>query len=99
MYIQKKGKNMDKDETQKKCTNDELEIVLENACSCEQMENVTQTVPDEFFYNTCDCTDCDCLNENGEVAEDFCHCGYMTNPLGMSYDSLSFSCDSSKALQ
>lgn len=81
---------------QNNCTNDEFLINLESACKCETTDNITQTVPDEFFYNTCNCTDCDCHNESGDVEENFCHCGYMTNPLGLSYNSLSCSCTPQK---
>lgn len=77
----------------KSCTNDKLKVNLENACGCFVDDNSVERIPDEFFYNTCDCTDCGYDMENDEQSENFCSCGYMSNPLGMSYRTISCNCE------
>lgn len=68
------------------CTNDELEIQLQSACDCKDDERVEILgIPDEYFYNTCDCLNCDCSEDSEEK---FCGCsGTLVDPLGSDYES------------
>lgn len=89
---------MKKDKIKKNnCSQNPLEIEIENACSCnDKIQKITR-VPDEFFYNSCDCINCDCdkqeeKNENGDT-DIICSCGYITNPLGLDNEDYSCQCN------
>lgn len=66
------------------CTNNPLDINLQSACECEGGERVEiKGIPDEYFYNSCDCLNCDCSEE-----ENYCGCsGIMGDPLGTDHQS------------
>lgn len=64
------------------CTNNQLDINLQSACDCKDRVNILG-IPDEYFYNTCDCLNCDCTEE-----ENYCGCaGTMSDPLGTNHQS------------
>lgn len=72
---------MEKDKSEKEnCT-----------CNNEMLSRINR-IPDEFFYNNCDCQDCDCEHVSGKE-EMLCSCGYMNNPLGMDFGNYSCQCN------
>lgn len=75
------------EEKNNQCSNNEMEIQLQSACTCNNDKRIEILgIPDEYFYNTCDCLNCDCSdNENDDK---FCDCsGTLADPLGMNYQS------------
>lgn len=87
MEKKKLDEKMDKQEDlhETNCTKNPLHVEIENACSCVDEDNKVRTIPDEYFYNSCDCVTCEASNydEYSTDSEIFCSCGYMGNPLGM----------------
>ncbi len=75
------------EEKNNECTNNPLEVELQSACTCKNENRVEILgIPDEYFYNTCDCLNCDCTDD--EEGENFCGCvGTLGDPLGMDYQS------------
>ena len=67
------------------CTNDDMAIYSESACSCGD-DSVMTNIPNEYFYNSCECDSCNC----GDISQDemICSCGYVSNPFGLG----SYSC-------
>lgn len=62
------------------CTNDSVKIQSESACDCVD-HSFSKYIPDEYFYNNCECNDCNCETDDNNK---FCSCGCMTNPIGFS---------------
>ena len=61
-----------------------------NNCRCDDYSEI-KYVPNEFFYNSCDCSTCDCEQHNKD-GEMLCSCGYM-NPLRYDYSEYSCKCE------
>ncbi|MCR5261093.1 MAG: hypothetical protein K6C94_04570 [Candidatus Gastranaerophilales bacterium] len=68
-------------------SNDDM---TQKSCQCDDLTEI-KYVPNEYFYNSCDCAACDC--ENHTKNDDMlCSCGYM-NPLGYDYSEYSCKCE------
>ena len=75
------------------CTNDEIAIQTENACSCKEHSRINY-IPNEYFYNSCECDSCDCENySDSSDSKMICSCGYIVNPLGSSFDNYTCDCN------
>ena len=84
-------KSVENHEGDTNCSKNPMHVEIENACSCRDEDNKIHTIPDEYFYNSCDCVTCETQNydEYSTDSEILCSCGYMGNPLGMSMSDCS----------
>ena len=74
------------------CTNDEIAVQTESACSCKEHSEINY-IPNEYFYNSCDCSSCNCEEDSSLQDEMLCSCGYIGNPLGTDLGNYSCKCN------